>query len=385
MDKSSASKRQKSTTILSVNETIGSNLDSIADVSIDLSNSNLNNYQNDGGKSRSQKLPLNQNNDETNSRPAMANFPYTKKINRQIVNQQLWTTANDRRSEFRQNFAFVNVLIVNAFERFAFYGIICNFILYLNKQPLYWESYNATLMLFVFLGLTHVLSVIGGWIADSLLDKYKTILLGFLLYLVGYVSFPLISFDETSVPGFCNANTNKSTNFVPVQSFFRPGQSDEQTKLVVKNYLASFHSDIAMTDEACSWAVIVSCILISVGVGFVRSNLGPFGADQVISRGESYVFKYFNWIYWSTNCGSLLSFSALAYLQQNVSFFIGYTMPFAFLAVASILFLVGKFSYIAEVNKVSILTNIFRVIMVAFKSRREARKNFSAQVNRERE
>ena len=63
----------------------------------------------------------------------------------------------------------VLLLIVNALERFAYYGIVCNFVLYLNKRPLFWESYNASAILFVFFGLTYVSSVLGGWIADSLL------------------------------------------------------------------------------------------------------------------------------------------------------------------------------------------------------------------------
>lgn len=93
--------------------------------------------------------------------------------------------------------------------------------------------------------------------------------------------------------------------------------------------------------ESCSWVVIVSVVLIGIGVGFTRANLGPFGADQVMSRGQTMIFKYFNWLYWSINLGSLLSFSLLAYVQQNYSFFFGYLIPLGALFLSFILFLSG--------------------------------------------
>ena len=33
--------------------------------------------------------------------------------------------------------------------------------------------------------------------------------------------------------------------------------------------------------EFCSWIIIVSSIMIGIAVGFIRANLGAFGADQV--------------------------------------------------------------------------------------------------------
>ena len=46
---------------------------------------------------------------------------------------QLLNRIDDNRTRFQQNLSFLLLLIVNTLERFTFYGLICNFILYLNK------------------------------------------------------------------------------------------------------------------------------------------------------------------------------------------------------------------------------------------------------------
>lgn len=106
---------------------------------------------------------------------------------------QLLTAISDRRTKFQQNASFIIILSCNALERFAFYGLVCNYVLYLNKRPLNWESYNASLVLLLMLGLCNISSFFGGWIADSRIGKFKTIALSYLIYIVGYVIFPILS------------------------------------------------------------------------------------------------------------------------------------------------------------------------------------------------
>jgi hypothetical protein len=77
------------------------------------------------------------------------------------------------------------------------------------------------------------------------------------------------------------------------------------------------------------------------------------------------IFKYFNWFYWSINLGSLLSYSFLAYLQQNLSFFVGYVIPLGALILSFLLFLSGKkFIYLNVYYKMSLLKSDFRKILL---------------------
>ena len=288
--------------------------------------------------------------------------------NQYLYVNQLLTVINDRRSRFQQNFSLVILLIVNVLERFAYYGLLCNYILYLNKQPFYWESFNASLILFIFLGITNISGVLGGWVADSFIGKYLTICISFFIYILGYAVFPILSISPTSLPGICNANSS-TINWSPI---------------LVNTTLSSYaQTDRSLFDEACSWIIVIASFMVGIAVGFVKANLGPFGADQVISRGQTLVFKYFNWLYWCINLGSLASFSLLAYIQQNYNFFIGYLIPFMALILSFLLFLIGTFSYIRKEAEFPVLSTIFKVVYEAFKSKKR-RKNLVKQKQRER-
>ena len=98
-----------------------------------------------------------------------------------------------------------------------------------------------------------------------------------------------------------------------------------------------------------------------------------------MSRGQTMIFKYFNWLYWCINLGSLFSFSFLAYYQQNHSFFIGYLIPFSILILSFVIFLCGSACYIKQKAEVSVLSNIFRVLIEAFKSNRRHKNQFRQQ------
>jgi dipeptide/tripeptide permease len=252
---------------------------------------------------------------------------------------QLLTVINDRRTRFQQNFSLVILLLVNVLERFAYYGLICNYLLYLNKEPFFWESFNASLLLFVFIGVTNLSGLVGGWVADSYIGKYTTICISFIVYIIGYAAYPLLSISETALPGVCSANGSVVDWSLINVTAARLHRFDPLSK----------DSDKSIFAESCSWLIIITIFLIGIGVGFVKANLGPFGADQVLSRGQPMVFKYFNWLYWSINLGSLASFSLLAYLQQNVNFLIGYLIPFVALVLSFLLFLIGIFRN--QINK----------------------------------
>jgi solute carrier family 15 (peptide/histidine transporter), member 3/4 len=292
--------------------------------------------------------------------------------NRILTQQlQLSMAINDSRNKRTQNCSLVILLIVNLLERFAYYGLICNYVLYLNKQPLFWESYNASTILLIFLGITYVSSLIGGWVADSLMGKFYTIILSYFIYIIGYAAFPLIAYNKNSIPNYCNSNRS-IVDWIIINDEFN------QTHLTkIKDF------DRSIADESCSWIIILTVILIGVAVGFIKANLGPFGADQVMSRGQTMIFKYFNWLYWCINLGSLISFSFLAYFQQNYSFFIGFTIPFCVLVLSFVLFLCGSGCYVKQAAEVSILSNIFRVLLEAFRSAKR-RKNLIRQQQRER-
>ena len=308
------------------------------------------------------------------------------------TSELLLDALNDRRSRLSQNVAFVSLLAVNALERFAFYGLICNFILFLNKRPLLWQSYNASLTLLSLFGTSYVSALLGGWLADALLGKYATIALSYALYASGYALFPLLAYDDSAhVPAFCSVMVHNATSTATMSS----SSSSSSSHLLATNDLMSFywrgaeHSSVQSSQsvsgggagerswlsETCALPILAASLLVSVGVGLLKANLGPFGADQVRTRGQLVVFKYFSWLYWCVNLGSLLSLSLLAFIQQNYSFFVGFAIPFAALLLSFVIFLAAKCCYLpSRVADVPIVSNVCANVCEALASSQRRRR-----------
>ena len=184
------------------------------------------------------------------------------------------------RSRFRTRLACGAVLVTEIFERIAIYGAIGNLVMFLNKAPYNWTSYNAVNTLFMFTGLAYMTAIIGGWIADSYLGKCRTILVFFLIYIGGYMFLPLLypypdpKAEPTGAPGWCSRGSNSS------------GLNS---------------GNVSAWDEKCSWAVYLGLGIIAVGSAGVKANFAPFGADQVrVLRGGSQLstFTYSHRAYW---------------------------------------------------------------------------------------
>ena len=153
------------------------------------------------------------------------------------------------------------MLLTVAFERIAFYGIVGNLVLFLNMDPLDWKSYNASSILFMFTGFAYIFALLGGWIADSLLGKFKTIMIFMFVYIIGYSFMPALGFgqsqNQTLSEMWCSFDTNQTSS---------AGGNSSHTHL---------------REEGCSVVVISALTIMAVAIGVVKANIAPFGADQV--------------------------------------------------------------------------------------------------------
>jgi peptide/histidine transporter 3/4 len=101
--------------------------------------------------------------------------------------------------------------------------------------------------------------------------------------------------------------------------------------------------------------------------------MAVFGAEQV--RDTRSRTRYFDIYYAAVNTGGLLAFGAIAYLQINKDYFIGYLVPGVLLIVAFILFVIGYKYYIHTKPYDSVLTEFLPVVINAFQSWRNHRRN----------
>lgn len=112
--------------------------------------------------------------------------------------------------------------------------------------------------------------------------------------------------------------------------------------------------------------------LLSIGAGGIRPCNVAFGADQfdtTTEKGKSQLESFFNWWYLSFTVALLIALTGVVYVQTNVSWTLGFAIPTICFFISISIFLLGRHTYIIVKPRGSMLKDVARVIVAAYRKR----------------
>ena len=210
---------------------------------------------------------------------------------------------------------------------------------YLNLLSQLWDPLQAITAVYTINGVACLSAPLGGLLSDTLIGRYWAVIVGMICYILGYSLLTALSINGLYFTG-CDLTPHETRNGYSLLWL------------------------IGSSPDSCTIPVYVILVLIGMGVGCVRANLTPFGAEQVRAGGDTAVRQFFNSYYWCVNIGSLIGIAVLAYVELNIpgGFFISFLTATTSLCASLVIFCCGRCYYVIHRPGSSVIMNIFRVI-----------------------
>ncbi|CAM0955990.1 unnamed protein product [Alopecurus aequalis] len=229
------------------------------------------------------------------------------------------------------------VLGFELLESIAFSGLALNMVVYLGTVLHGTTAYNAA-HVDTWNGTTFIVPVIGAFLADSCWGKYNTIVASLFFYLAGLVLLALSAGISPLRPASCEGISCPSATGKQFSVFF------------------------------------AALYLTSIGTGGVKSALLPFGAEQYDVDGSPEEARrkqsFFTWFFGAINLGIFVAGTLVSWLQQNVSWALGFGVCALCLLLAAAGFLAGTPWYRVQRPAGSPLKDILRVMVASVRKRK---------------
>ncbi|CAA7396833.1 unnamed protein product [Spirodela intermedia] len=206
------------------------------------------------------------------------------------------------------------IIGVEVAERFAYYGISSNLITYLTG-PLQESTASAAANVNAWSGVSMMLPLLGGTLADSYIGRYRTIVVASLLYVLGLAMLTLSA----------------------VSPALRP--TEWRTNVYLQRCLPTQYQTVFF---------FFSLYLAAIAQGGHKPCVQAFGADQFDENDPEECksrSSFFNWWYFGMNGGMIFTFLIVNYVQEEVGWGLGFGIPCISMALAMVVFLVGTRSY----------------------------------------
>ncbi|KAK9758157.1 hypothetical protein RND81_01G211400 [Saponaria officinalis] len=203
------------------------------------------------------------------------------------------------------------IIGVEMAERIAHFGVSGNLINFMTEklgQPTAMAAANVN----AWNGVSLILPVLGAVIADSFLGKYCTIIVASVIYVVG---LGLLTLSAMLPSASCESGMNGL---------------------------------IGCSGDTKTLIFFFALYLVGIGQGGHKPCVQAFGADQfdgsdhLESKAKS---SFFNWWYVGLWTGGLIGTAVLSYVQDNLSWGLGFGIPGIILVIALLIFILGTLTY----------------------------------------
>ncbi|XP_008678997.1 protein NRT1/ PTR FAMILY 8.3 [Zea mays] len=218
------------------------------------------------------------------------------------------------------------VLGFECLESTAFNGISTNLVVYL-ETVLHGSNLASASDVTTWFGTSFLTPVFGAIIADTFLGNYNTILVSLAVYLLGMM---FVTFSA----------------FLPTAAALGGATSVFGAKTVA----------------------FLGLYLVAIGRGGVQSSLAPFGADQFDDANPAdrdSKASFFSWFYLCVDFGMIVSGLVIVWVQDNVSWGLGFGISTACLALAFAAFVLATPMYKRRMPTGTPLKSLSQVVVAA--------------------
>ncbi|PIA50734.1 hypothetical protein AQUCO_01200159v1, partial [Aquilegia coerulea] len=188
-----------------------------------------------------------------------------------------------------------------------------------------------------YLGSVFMLTLVGGFISDTYMNRLNTFLSFAVLELLGYVL------------------------------------------MIIQSHYKKLQPEPCINDSRCvkggeALMLYASLCLLAIGAGGLRGSAPALGADQFDRKNpmeRKYLARFFNWLLLSTTIGASIGVTIVVWVSMNKGWDKGFIISMFCAFAGFIVITSGKPFYRIRVPGESSLSRIFQVLVVMVKNRKE--------------
>jgi POT family proton-dependent oligopeptide transporter len=175
-----------------------------------------------------------------------------------------------------------------ACERFSYYGMRSILVVVMTSHLLF-TAENAKATYHLFISIAYLLPLVGGWLSDRILGKYKTILFLSLVYCLGHLCLAL--FDS-------------------------------------------------------HYGLYLGLLLVAIGTGAIKPSVAALVGDQFTDENKHLLKKVFDMFYFSVNFGAFFSALLIPVVLKHYGPGVAFGIPGILMAIATAIFWAGRKHYV---------------------------------------